>query len=105
MYRLEKDKHVLFRTFDGGDIFVNYDDRDDTISYLENIPTRNNKNPCNLVTLKLNEDAVDIRSRYERKIQLNFEKLNLDFYDQKQGINLEAYLHNGGERVTLVKQG
>ena len=51
MHRLEKEKTSIFKLFAGGDIFINFDEKTDTVNYLENLPTPKNKNKCSLVCL------------------------------------------------------
>ena len=51
MLKLEREKPVIFKLFAEGDIFINYDEKTDTVNYLENLPTPKNKNKCSLVCL------------------------------------------------------
>ena len=39
------------------------------------------------------------------KIRLDFEDHENDFYDNKEGMIIEAFMHNEGKRITLIKQG
>ena len=39
------------------------------------------------------------------KTRLDFDEVEIDFFDKKTGVILEAFMHNQEERVTIIKEG
>ena len=103
MFELELKQKAKVNQIIEGDVFINYDADTNKISYLENLPEKNCMNECNFVQLELDQDQS--KDLVCEKTHLDFEDHETDFYDSKEGIMLEAFMHNEGKRITLIKQG
>ena len=60
MFELQPKAPRSFKIFYGGDIFVNYDNETDEVTYIENIPNKKRFHSCRLVTVKLNDKYEEI---------------------------------------------
>ena len=54
MLELEEDKASrIFKIFDHGELFIQYHEANDEVSFIENLPTKNKTEKCYLVTTSL----------------------------------------------------
>ena len=101
MFELNVKQKAKVNQIIAGDVFINYDAETNKISYLENLPEKNCMNECNFVQLELDQNQS--KDLVCEKTHLDFEDHENDFYDNKEGMILEAFMHNEGKRITLIK--
>ena len=65
-----------------GELFIRYDREADTLFYLENLPKKNSKKKCSLVSCNLKED---LKTEKSEKTILDFDGINIDFSDVRKG--------------------
>jgi hypothetical protein len=54
MLELDEDKvSKIFKIFDRGELFIGYNEDTDEVSFIENLPSKNQKENCYLVTTSL----------------------------------------------------
>ena len=86
-------------------LFISYDDETSELVYLENIPVKKQrKKKCNLCVTKLDVVTGEQLSGIF-KTQLDFKDIETILKVCQDGLVLKAFLHNEGQRVTIVKEG